>query len=372
MPISLLLLFSQVGDPRRGQGKMYPLAPILLFTVLAMLAGAVSYRQVHAFIRTHLDRLNSTFGVFLRKAPAYTTLRFILHGLDGAELERVFRRHAAALARPTAEGGAISACVAIDGKALRGSFDAFNDRKAAQVLSAFAADGPIILGHLVIGEKSNEIPAARDMIATLGLTGRLFTLDAMHAQKTFAAALATGNHLLVQLKENQANLSDAVRAITARRTPADTASSRNKGRSRDERRTVEVFPVGNALAETEWAPFIATIIRVTRHTWLRSTATGMWEQRGEVAYYVSSAAGLRAGAWADIIRGHWGIENRNHYVRDVSCDEDRSRIRDNPGIMARARSFALNILHHNGVTNIAQALWAGALNLDLILTYKAI
>jgi hypothetical protein len=154
-----------------------------MFTVLAMLAGAVSYRQVHAFIRTHLDRLNSTFGVFLRKAPAYTTLRFILQGLDGAELERVFRQHAAALARPTAEGRAIPACVAIDGKTLRGSFDAFNDRKAAQVLSAFASDGQIILGHLVIAEKSNEILGAQDMIATLGLTGRLFTLDTMHAQK---------------------------------------------------------------------------------------------------------------------------------------------------------------------------------------------
>ena len=183
MPITLLLLFSQVCDPRRGQGKMYPLAPILLFTVLAMLAGAMSYRQVHAFIRTHLDRLNSTFGVFLRKAPAYTTLRFILQGLDGAELERVFRQHAVALARPTAEAGATPACVAIDGKTLRGSFDAFNDRKAAQVLRAFASDSQIILGHLVIAEKSNEIPAAQDMIATLGLTGRLFTLDAMHAQK---------------------------------------------------------------------------------------------------------------------------------------------------------------------------------------------
>jgi hypothetical protein len=52
-----------------------------------------------------------------------------------------------------------------------------------------------------------------------------------------------------------------------------------------------------------------------------------------------------------------GHRNRNHYVRDVSCDEDRSRIRDNPGIIARARSFALNIIRHNGVTNVAQALW---------------
>ena len=62
----------------------------------------------------------------------------------------------------------------------------------------------------------------------------------------------------------------------------------------------------------------------------------MWDQRGEVACYVSSAAGLQASAWADIIRGHWGIENRNHYVRDVSADEDRSRIQNNPGIPASA------------------------------------
>jgi len=191
MPSTLLSLFSEISDPRRGQGKMYPLGPILLYTVLAMLAGAVSYRQAHAFIRIHLDRLNAAFGVQVRRAPAYTTLRFILRGLDGAELERVFRRHAAGLSPTPVEGAdeeggedeAALACVAIDGKTLRGSFDAFHDRKAAHVLSAFATDGQIILGHLAIDEKSNEIPAAQEMIATLGLTGRLFTLDAMHAQK---------------------------------------------------------------------------------------------------------------------------------------------------------------------------------------------
>jgi hypothetical protein len=183
MQCTLLSLFSQVADPRRGQGKMYPLAPILLFTVLAMTAGAVSYRQVHTFIRVHRDRLNAVFGVSLRKAPAYTTVRFILRGLDGAQLERVFRQHAAELSTPQAHESNDPICVAIDGKTLRGSFDAFNDRKAAHVLSAFASDSQIILGHLAIAEKSNEIPAAQEMIATLGLSGRLFTLDAMHAQK---------------------------------------------------------------------------------------------------------------------------------------------------------------------------------------------
>ncbi len=192
MPSALLPLFSQVSDPRRGQGKMYELAPILLFTVLAMLAGAVSYRQVYAFIHSHLDRLNAVFGVALRRAPAYTTLRFILRGLDGAELERVFRKHAAELPTATTDATAAPVCVAIDGKTLRGSFDAFNDRKAAHLLSAFASDHQIILAHLAITEKSNEIPAAQEMIATLGLSGRLFTLDAMHAQKNICGSLGHG------------------------------------------------------------------------------------------------------------------------------------------------------------------------------------
>jgi hypothetical protein len=97
MQSTLLSLFSQIADPRRGQGKMYPLAPILLFTVLAMLAGARSYRQVHAFIQAHLGRLNDGFGLSLRRAPAYSSVRFILHGLDAEPLERVFREHAAGL-----------------------------------------------------------------------------------------------------------------------------------------------------------------------------------------------------------------------------------------------------------------------------------
>ncbi|MGB8840603.1 MAG: transposase family protein [Aliidongia sp.] len=152
-------LFRQIPDPRRNQGKMYPLAPILLFTVLAMLAGARSYRQVHAFIRIHLDRLNDEFGLSLRRAPAYSSIRFILHGLDAEEVERRFREHAT--------------CVADD------------PVEAAHVLSAFAVEGQIILGHLAVSEKSNEIPAAQEMIATLGLSGRLFTLDALHCQKNF-------------------------------------------------------------------------------------------------------------------------------------------------------------------------------------------
>ncbi|MFD2234509.1 hypothetical protein [Phaeospirillum tilakii] len=123
------------------------------------------------------------------------------------------------------------------------------------------------------------------------------------------------------MKANQSALFDAASAIAATATAIDTAFSRGNGRSRQEDRTVEVFPVGDALADTEWQPFVKTVIRVTRRPLLRSAATGLWNQRSEVAIYLSSATDLPAATWAAAIREHWGIENWNHWVRDVTCGE---------------------------------------------------
>lgn len=182
MPTHLLSMLSEVPDPRRAQGKVYALGPVLLFAVLAMLAGAKSYRQIHSFIKLHRGRLNAGFGLAWRRTPAYTSVRGILQGLNPADLERVFRVHSRELWRPASDAPPL---IAIDGKTLRRSFDSFNDRKAAHVLSAFASEDQLILGHLPVDGKSNEIPAAQQLIEDLGLTGCLFTLDAMHCQKNF-------------------------------------------------------------------------------------------------------------------------------------------------------------------------------------------
>lgn len=184
MALEFLKLLSQIRDPRRAQGKKWQLGPVLLATILAALSGATSYRKVHGFIETHRKRLNKAFGFGWKKAPAYSAIRTILHSLDPDEVERVFRQHAAMLSGGDAgEDVEASPVVAIDGKTLRHSFDAFNDRKAAHVLGAFAVDDVLILGHLQVDGKSNEIPAAQQMIEALALEGRLFTLDAMHCQK---------------------------------------------------------------------------------------------------------------------------------------------------------------------------------------------
>lgn len=172
-----------IPDPRRPQGKLYDLSHLLLFSILAVLSGATSYRKIQRFINTHRQRLNGLCGLHWRRAPAHTSIRYALQGLDAADVEKAFRQHAAELNTERKSGAAI----ALDSKTLRGRFDRFEDRKAAQVLSALATETSLVLGQVTItdqdGDKHHEIQAAKLLIETLGLSGRLFTLDALPTQK---------------------------------------------------------------------------------------------------------------------------------------------------------------------------------------------
>ena len=134
----------EIKDHRRKQGQRYQLGHILLFSVLAILSNATSYRQVHTFIKSHYETLDKTFGLNWKRLPAYTTIRAIIQGTLRDEIERSFREYSDFLAR--SDMG--KRFVAFDGKVLRGSFDHFQDQKAIQVLSAFLTGCRIILAHL--------------------------------------------------------------------------------------------------------------------------------------------------------------------------------------------------------------------------------
>jgi hypothetical protein len=191
-PFSPLLgLLAEVPDPRRGQGQKYKLRHVLLFSILAVVTGCNSYRGIVTFIDVHRRRLNAAFGLKWRRAPAHTAIRYILQGLDPAEVETVFRQHAALLQAACTKSGQARS-IALDGKTLRGSFDNFTDRAAAQVLSAFATDTSLVLAHVDIAEKSNEIPAAQTLLAELGVQdGAIVTLDAIHCQKNISRSPRT-------------------------------------------------------------------------------------------------------------------------------------------------------------------------------------
>lgn len=176
--------FSQLAtipDPRRAEGKLYQLPHVLLFSIFAIVSGANSYRGICTFIKIHRRKLNKAFKISWKRPPAHTAIRYILQGLCAADVERVFREHAANLNH--AGAGAAARVVAFDGKALKGSFDSFNDTKAKQVLSAFAVDTALVLAHIEIDEKSNEIPAVQKLLEELDVAGHIVTCDAMHCQK---------------------------------------------------------------------------------------------------------------------------------------------------------------------------------------------
>ncbi len=178
---------SDVEDRRRGQGRMYDLPHVVLCCILAVAAGADSYRAIVRFIDVRLGWLQQHTALGWRRAPSHTGLRAILLGLDQPALEQALRRRA-----KTVLAAGAPASIAIDGKTLRGSLDRFADVAALQWLSAFATGQRLVLGQVALadGDKGGEITAAQRLIEELGLTGKLFTLDALHAQKNAATRRA--------------------------------------------------------------------------------------------------------------------------------------------------------------------------------------
>jgi hypothetical protein len=176
-----LSLLAAIADPRRAEGKIYQLPHVLLFSIFAIVSGANSYRGIRTYVKVHRQKLNKAFEIKWKRPPAHTAIRYILQGLSASDVEKVFREHAANL--NLAPAGSEARVIAFDGKTLKASFDNFNDIKARQVLSAFAVDTALVLAHIEIDEKSNEIPAVQKLLQELDVAGHIVTCDAMHCQK---------------------------------------------------------------------------------------------------------------------------------------------------------------------------------------------
>jgi predicted transposase YbfD/YdcC len=359
---------TKIKDHRRKQGKRYKLEHILLFSILAILSGATSYRKIHKFIVTHYDRLDEIFDLDWDRMPAHTTIRDIIQGTSRTELEKSFRQYSEELAGSDSE----KQFIGCDGKVLRGSFDRFNDQKAVQILSAFVSDSRLILAHEEIATKTNEIPTAQRLMEELGLSGYIYTFDALHCQeKTLKTAKETGNDVVVQVKSNQKTLFNDCQTIADTTTPDEVYQEPvTKTRNRIESRKVEIFIAPTLTDAEKWA-LVKVVIKVERSRQEFDTKTKSWKNSDETSLYISTIV-LSAQEFCQAIRNHWGIENRNHHVRDVTMGEDKSRIRINPHIFAKLRSFALNIFRKNDVENVSLELFDNCMNLDNVFNYVGI
>jgi predicted transposase YbfD/YdcC len=181
------------------------------------------------------------------------------------------------------------------------------------------------------------------------------------SKKTFEAATNANAHLIVQLKDNQSTLRQAAEAGCATATPLSCVRTVDaKKRNRHETRIVAVFNAQPVVQGTEWETHAAAIIQVERFVLACQPTTGLQKPSMEISFYLSSRD-IDARRAADAIRSHWRIENKSHYTRDVTLREDASRIRKNPGVLARLRSFGYNILRKNQSGTIPQDRYAAAL-----------
>ncbi|MFL5280723.1 MAG: ISAs1 family transposase [Rhodopila sp.] len=294
-----------VTDSRREQAKRYGLANILLFCIFGFLCGAKSYKTLCSFIEERFVLLQAAFPSKMKRAPAPSTLWRIIGLVDGGTLEAVFRRHA--MSQHAALGGGPGEVVAHDGKSLKGSYDTAGDKKMSQLLRAFAVGTNIILGHVAIMVKSNEIPAMQALVRELGLSEVLCTADAMHCQlKTIAAVKASGGEALLQVKGNQPSLEAAFEALPVRHEPEDChVQTGQVRRNRQETRRVEVFKAGRLLDLPEWRTDVVEAIRVIRTVQRQDVATGWkWHCTHEVACSWLRVSGTTEGPQIDQCERH--------------------------------------------------------------------
>lgn len=354
----LLDVIATIPDVRDRRGKRHPLAGVLGLACVATLCGARSYSAVAEWGHTAREvdpALLRGLGLGRHGPPSSTTIFRIFGRIDVGVLEWALGHWAQEVlaAVPLPEGQVEG--LAMEGKTLRGTrTDAV---PGLHLLSAVSHRLGLRLGQIPVGEKTNEIPLAHTLLAGLLLKGRVLTMDALLTQRAIAQDIVDhGGEYLMVVKDNQ----PALRADSALlfQTPGDAlpalaaARRTDRGHDRRERRTLQASTALSGYLD--W-PGLAQVFRVERR--VVDTRTG--EVRQEVVYGLTSLATDRADAKAllQLLRGHSGSENRSHWVRDVTFDEDRSQARTGaiPQVMAALRNLAIGLLRLNGCTNIAAA-----------------
>ncbi|VEI14434.1 ISAs1 family transposase [Actinomyces viscosus] len=263
--------------------------------------------------------------------PSESTIRRVLQDLDPADLD------AHLMTWFYTRTGTINGrtVIAVDGKTMRAARR--GEDPAPHLLAALDhATGAVLTQERVAG-KSNEIPALRVLLEPLDLDGVVVTADAMHTQVDTARWITRrGGHYVFTVKGNQKTLRRTLKALPWKDVPSISSVDRSHGRW--VRRTVKALEAPQRVD----FPAAAQVVQIRR------TRTVKGRKRVEVVYLICSlpmtdAQPEAVAAW---VRGHWGIENRLHWIRDVVFDEDRHQLstRNGPEIMAALRNLAISLI----------------------------
>jgi predicted transposase YbfD/YdcC len=338
-----------VPDPRARRGIRHRLTVVITTAVCAVVAGYRSYTAIAEWVTDLPADTAMLLGIDPGRRPSESMIRRLLQAVDPDLLAATIGTWLATRIPPAASGS--RRAIAVDGKTLRGS----RTRTAAarHVLAAADQSTGVVLASTDVDSKTNEITRFDTLLDQIGdLRGVVVTADALHCQRDHVAYLADrGAHWILTVKGNQPILHEQLTGLLWRQTPeADRDTDRGHGRR--EIRTLKILSVAAGIE----FPHAAQAIQIRRR---RRRLDEPRRFTTETVYAITDLQAHQARPWqlADWIRGHWSIENKIHWVRDVTYDEDRSQIRTGTGpqVMAALRNAAIGALRLAGITNIAAA-----------------
>jgi predicted transposase YbfD/YdcC len=342
-PVSLLHHFADLDDPRSDHTKLHGLLDLIALTLCAVVSGADAWTEVEAYGWHKHDWLQ-TFLHLPNGIPSHDTLGRVFAALAPVAFQQCFVCWMHAVV-----GASRGWLVAIDGKALRHSFDTAKGKSALHLVSAWASANHLLHGQQAVADKSNEVTAIPELLKLLDLQGALVTIDALGCQKKIAAeVIAAGADYVLAVKENQSTLYAGVQQVFLDGLEEDFAGTEHRyrhtldlGHGRTEERHYHVVPVPAHLAEkhAEFAG-LRTLGMV-----FSERRVGGGEAAAETRFYISSLR-PQVKAFAEAVRGHWSIENNLHLVLDVAFQEDASRVRKDhgPENLGLVRRIALSLL----------------------------
>lgn len=341
---TLVETLSRLADPRYRRGKRHSWTLILTLIAAAMLSGQSHPRAIGQWVREHSQKLLEILQPARESLPSESTLRRALRSVNLLELEQSLGKFSQSLIPPPS--GKHLEGVAMDGKQLRGT-NAHGVK--THLMSLFTHCAAEVLAQMEVGEKTNEIGSAPKLLEGQNLRGWVVTADAIFAQKKVTRLiLKQGGDYLFQVKENQPETYEAISSVFADGSfVLESNSTNGKGHGRYERRTVwTCIALSEWLKELGWSGVGQVLMRCCEREIIK---TG--EKSTEYSYAITSLTPPKANAARiqALWRGHWSIENKLHYVRDVSMGEDSNQCHtgNTPQAMAAIRNALLGLIRHS-------------------------
>jgi predicted transposase YbfD/YdcC len=330
-----------IPDPRLQRSQLHPLSTILGLVFIATLAGADNPVEIVRFAEARFQFLKR-YVTFPNGVPSHDTIGRVLALLEPDALETALAEWIEA-ARLKKHGRQI----AIDGKTVRGAVPRGETKSPLHIVSAICTERCTVLGRVRTAAKSNEITAIPELLRTLRLRGAVVSIDAAGCQTEIATLIVDkGGDYIFTLKENQPSLlADAIAMCTGPGHAGrlvDAAETSEKSHGRTEVRRAQVFmDVGDLRRAHDFSGFKA-VIRI------ESSRTVKGIESREDRYYITSVSDLDASSALAMVRAHWVVENKLHWILDVVFREDAARLQAENAVecLSRFRTLALEVLRN--------------------------